>query len=187
MKKINGTLGDRDLLMAYCQKEDKEYWRILYERYVPMVYGVVLKYLKQPEDARRAVLHLFDELMGKVASHPVVEFKSWLYACVRSYCLKELQRRSGGGVVGLDESVLEYCDDFDLDAVREETAKENRLQKCIETLPEKQRICVCRFFMENRSYKEIEDATGFSLKLIKSLIHNGKRNLKLCFWKKGIA
>ena len=40
--------------------------------------------------------------------------------------------------------------------------------------------------MEDRSYKEIEEATGFSLKMIKSFIQNGKRNLKLCMQKKGV-
>ena len=44
-----------------------------------------------------------------------------------------------------------------------------------------------RFFMEDRSYKEIEDATGFPLKLIKNLVQNGRRNLKLCLGKKGLA
>ena len=145
LKKINGNLGDRDLLMAYCQKKDKEYWRVLYERYVPMVYGVALKYLKRTEDAQYAVMYLFDELMGRAAEHPLPEFKSWLYACVRNYCRKELQRRVAGGEVSLDEEVLEFCDEFSLEIVRKETAKEKMLQKCIEALPEKQRISVCRF------------------------------------------
>ncbi|MCM1031155.1 MAG: sigma-70 family RNA polymerase sigma factor [Oscillibacter sp.] len=188
MKRINRVISDRELLMAYNQKKDKGYWGVLYERYVPMVYGVALKYLKRPEDAQRIVMYLFDELSDKVTITPVDEFKFWLYTHVRSCCLKELRRRSSDGIsVSLDEEVLEFCDDFNLDAVRKEIANEKILQKCIEALPEKQRISVCRFFMEGRSYKEIEDATGFPLKLIKSLVQNGKRNLKLCLGKKGIA
>ncbi len=187
LKRIDRTVSDRELLMAYSQKKDKGYWGILYERYVPLVYGVALKYLKWPEDAQRAVMHLSDELLERAAAGPVPEFKSWLYAHVRDYCRKELQRRaSSGASVCLDEEVAEFCDGFDLDAVRK-GANGEILQKCIEALPEKQRIGVRRFFMEERSYKEIEDATGFSLKLIKNLIRNGKRNLKLCLGKKGIA
>lgn len=173
--------------MAYRQKKDKEYLGMLYERYMPMVYGVALKYLKRPEDAQQAVVRLFEGLMEKAASKPVHEFKKWLYMSVRNYCLAELRRYTSGEAVQLDEEVVDLCDDFNLDAVRKEAANEKILQKCIEALPEKQRISVCRFFMEERSYKEIEDATGFPLKLIKTLLRNGKRNLKLCLEKKGIA
>ena len=81
---------------------------------------------------------------------------------------------------------MEFCDDFNLEDIREEDQKEKVLLKCIESLPEKQRISIYRFFMEDRSYKEIEEATGFSLKMIKSFIQNGKRNLKLCMQKKGV-
>lgn len=179
LKRINRTVSDRELLLAYNQKKDKGYWGILYERYVPMVYGVALKYLKRPENAQRVVMCLFDELAEKAAVDPAEEFKYWLYAHVRDYCRGEL--------VSQDEDAAEFCDDFNPDAVRKEAANEKILQKCIEALPEKQRICVCRFFMEERSYKEIEAATGFPLKLIKNLVRNGKRNLKLCLGKKGIV
>ena len=73
-----------------------------------------------------------------------------------------------------------------IERMLEEDQKEKVLLKCIESLPEKQRISIYRFFMEDRSYKEIEEATGFSLKMIKSFIQNGKRNLKLCMQKKGV-
>lgn len=187
MKKISRTISDEELLMAYCQKKDKEYWGILYERYMPMIYGVALKYLKRPEDAQDVVMGIFEDLMMKVLITPVHTFKPWLYVCVRNYCLMELRRRSADLSVNLDEKFMEFCDDFNPDHIREEAAKEKMLQKCIEALPEKQRISIWRFFMEDRSYKEIEEATGFSLKLIKSLIQNGKRNLKLCLGKKGIV
>lgn len=188
MKRINRNVSDGELLAAYSQKQDRGYLGMLYERYVPMVYGVALKYLKRPEDAQRAVMCLFDELSERAAEDPAGEFKSWLYARVRNYCLQELRRSSSEDEpAGLDEEVAEFCDGFDLDVVRKETANEKILQKCIEALPEKQRISICRFFMEERSYKEIEDATGFPLKLIKNLIRNGKRNLKQCLGKKGIV
>lgn len=188
LKRINRNVSDGELLTAYNQKKDRGYLGMLYERYVPMVYGVALKYLKRPEDAQRAVMHLFEELPERAADDSAGEFKSWLYTRVRNYCLQELQRSSSEDEpASLDEEVAEFCDGFDLDVVRKETVNEKILQKCIEALPEKQRISICRFFMEERSYKEIEDATGFSLKLIKNLIQNGKRNLKLCLGKKGIV
>ena len=56
----------------------------------------------------------------------------------------------------------------------------------MEKLPAKQQICVRKFFIDEQSYKEIADLSGFSLKLVKSCIQNGKRNLKLCLEQKGV-
>jgi RNA polymerase sigma-70 factor (ECF subfamily) len=46
------------------------------------------------------------------------------------------------------------------------------------TLAEEQRICVEQFYLQEKSYEEIEKATGYSYNQVKSYIQNGKRNLK---------
>ena len=43
--------GDEDLLRQYLRSGDAEYFGILYNRYIPLVYGLCLKYLRTPEDA----------------------------------------------------------------------------------------------------------------------------------------
>jgi RNA polymerase sigma-70 factor (ECF subfamily) len=57
------------------------------------------------------------------------------------------------------------------------------LRKCMEELPENQRLSVTHFFMDERSYADIVELTGYSLKSVKSYIQNGKRNLKICIEK----
>lgn len=98
----------------------------------------------------------------------------------------ELRKRSGNNCVELDEKFMEFCDDFNPDDVGETEEKEEALRDCMKGLPEKQRVCVGYFFMEELSYKDIEDKSGFSLKMVKSFIQNGKRNLRLCLEQKGI-
>lgn len=187
LKVIHSHKSDAELLAAYCQSQDPVCFSDLYERYMPLIYGVALKYLKNSADAQDAVMSLFEDLSRKVLKHEIRVFKSWLYTCVRNYCFAELQKRSGEMRVTLDENGMESWDDFNLDRVREEEEKEKMVRKCMDALPEKQRIGIYRFFIENRSYKEIEETTGFSLKLVKSLIQNGKRNLKICLEKKGVS
>lgn len=185
MRKIVRNINDEELLAAYRESGKPEQFAILYERYMPLVYGVALKYLKNSADAQDVVMQIFEELLEKVLHSEIRFFKAWLYTCVRNCCLQELRRRARDLSVNLDENFMEFCDEFNLDDIKAEDHNEKVLRKCIEALPEKQRISIYRFFMEDRSYKEIEEATGFSLKLVKSLIQNGKRNLKLCLEKKG--
>ena len=99
----------------------------------------------------------------------------------------EIRKRSKNLSVSLDDSFMEFCDDFHLTVVSESEDREKSLRECVESLPEQQRISVRYFFLDELSYKEVEERTGFSSKMVKSFIQNGKRNLKLCLERKGVT
>ena len=187
MKPEQENLTDEELLKRYCDSGELVYFVEAYKRYMPLVYGVALKYLKRPEDAQDAVMQLFEELIVKVKETEIQSFKAWLYTCIRNNCLMEIRKRSKNLSVSLDDSFMEFCDDFHLTVVSESENREESLRECVESLPEKQRISVKYFFFDELSYKEVEERTGFSLKMVKSFIQNGKRNLKLCLERKGIT
>jgi RNA polymerase sigma-70 factor (ECF subfamily) len=52
------------------------------------------------------------------------------------------------------------------------------LEEAISCLDEDQRRCVELFYLKEQSYKDVADATGFTLNQVKSYIQNGKRTLK---------
>ena len=187
MKPEQENLTDEELLKRYCDSGELVYFVEAYKRYMPLVYGVALKYLKRPEDAQDAVMQLFEELIVKVKAVEIQSFKAWLYTCIRNNCLMEIRKRSKNLSVSLDDSFMEFCDDFHLTVVSESEDREESLRECVESLPEKQRISVKYFFFDELSYKEVEERTGFSLKMVKSFIQNGKRNLKLCLERKGVT
>lgn len=178
---------DEELLQKYRANGELMYLVEAYKRYMSLVYGVALKYLKKPEDAQDAVMQLFEELVRKVKETEIQTFKVWLYTCTRNYCLMEIRKQSRNLSVSLDDSFMEFCDEFHLDIAGKDENREKALQECIEALPEKQRISVNHFFMDELSYKEVEERTGFSQKKVKSFIQNGKRNLKSCLERKGIT
>ena len=187
MKPEQENLTDEELLKRYCDSGELVYFVEAYKRYMPLMYGVALKYLKRPEDAQDAVMQLFEELVVKIKEVEIQSFKAWLYTCIRNNCLMEIRKRSKNLSVSLDDSFMEFCDDFHLTVVSESENREESLRECVESLPEKQRISVKYFFFNELSYKEVEERTGFSLKMVKSFIQNGKRNLKLCLERKGVT
>ena len=187
MKPEQENLTDEELLKRYCDSGELVYFVEAYKRYMPLVYGVALKYLKRPEDAQDAVMQLFEELVVKIKEVEIQSFKAWLYTCIRNNCLMEIRKRSKNLSVSLDDSFMEFCDDFHLTVVSESENREESLRECVESLPEKQRVSVKYFFLDELSYKEVEERTGFSSKMVKSFIQNGKRNLKLCLERKGVT
>ncbi len=60
------------------------------------------------------------------------------------------------------------------------------LEDCIEELKEEQQRCVKLFFLEKKSYQQVNEETGLNMKKVKSHIQNGKRNLKMCLESKNV-
>jgi RNA polymerase sigma factor (sigma-70 family) len=52
------------------------------------------------------------------------------------------------------------------------------MNKALDQLKEEQGNCIRLMYLENKTYREIADITGYSMKEVKSHIQNGKRNLK---------
>lgn len=187
LRKRKDNRTDEELLAAYQADGDIAHFAEAYGRHMPLVYGVALKYLQNRDDAQDAVMQLFEDLAAKLKEgEEVRKFKSWLYMCTRNYCLMELRRRTKDLTVHLDDSVMEFCDGWHLEEEDEEEERSRTLRECLDKLPKKQRIAVEAFFVEELSYREVEERTGFTARMVKSFIQNGKRNLRLCLENKGI-
>jgi RNA polymerase sigma-70 factor (ECF subfamily) len=59
----------------------------------------------------------------------------------------------------------------------------SRLPDALHRLPEPQRVCIDLFYLQQKSYAEVADLTGYDLKQVKSYLQNGRRNLKLILQK----
>ena len=180
-KNIAGT--DGELIAKYLDENNMEALGVLYQRYMHLVYGVCLKYLKNREESKDAVIQIFEKLIAEIKKHEVKNFKSWLYVLTKNFCLMEL-RKSGAN----ERKIQKYFNENFMDSDEnlhpiDETdnlALNSALQKCIEKLKNGQKQCIKLFYYEEKCYQEIADFMSISLKEVKSFIQNGKRNLKIC-------
>jgi len=175
--------SDALLLANYQRSGDLGLLATLYERYMPLVFGVCLSYFKDEEQSKDAVMQIFEILVQKLKIHQVQNFKSWLHVLTRNHCLMALRKTEKNTIISLDDTLVENAAFVHLDI---DEAKENRLslmEQCMEKLPEEQRISVDLFYLQEKCYKEVADITGYDLSKVKSYIQNGKRNLKICIEK----
>ncbi len=177
------TLPDEELLAQYNRTGDTKYFGELYNRYIPLLYGVCLKYLGNAEKAEDAVMQLFEELIEKVGRYEIAVFRTWLYSVVKNHCLGLLRKEEREIPMNFEADFMEYADIVHLLSDGDEDARLPALQKCMGQLPPQQRTCIELFFMKEQSYADIVALTGYSLNLVKSYIQNGKRNLKICILK----
>jgi RNA polymerase sigma-70 factor (ECF subfamily) len=145
-----------------------------------LVYGVCLKYLKNREDAKDAVMQIFEKLAASLLNHEVTYFKSWLYVSARNHCLMQLRSGKGKSTEEISPFLMETGPEMHPETGDNLEGNLVKLEKCIEKLVAEQQQCVRLFFLQERCYAEISTQTGFALNRVKSYIQNGKRNLKIC-------
>ena len=64
-------LSDEELLTHYIKSGDTEYFGELYNRYIPLTYGLCLKYLQDEDQAQEAVMQMFEDLLPKIINYEI--------------------------------------------------------------------------------------------------------------------
>ena len=189
-KKKHKPESETDLLREYLQTGDLSILGKLYEPQMEMVFAIAMKYFKDEEEAKDTVMALFEELIPKLRHHEVENFKAWLGMVTRNYCLMELRKKT----VEFSNFEIDYNDEGEniSDNFMEITNLEHhtdsldleqnltKLEDCLKTLNLEQKQSVELFFMQEKTYQEVSQLTGFDVNKVKSYLQNGKRNLKIC-------
>jgi RNA polymerase sigma-70 factor (ECF subfamily) len=177
-------LTDKSLIDRFRTGRDKDALGTLFLRYMELVYGVSLKYLGQPEAAQDAVMDIYELVNRKLPAHEVENFSAWLYMVSKNHCLQQLRKKNNVLTISIDDPVMQngrelhqVDDGFDFETTEDIS---DQLLECIEQLPEKQRLCIRKFYFEKKSYTEICRITLLSMDQVRSNIQNGRRNLKKC-------
>lgn len=171
---------DQELVTAYRRSHDLAILAELFQRYLDLLYGVCLKYFNDRELAKDAVMDVFGELAVKLVRHEVGNFKPWLYTLAKNHCLMQLRASSRSKVHSIDAELVQTEEEMHLSDKLDKEARLDQLSDCIATLSADQKTVVSLFYLENKCYKEIELITGFEWNKVRSLIQNGRRNLRLC-------
>ena len=181
------SLTDNELITKYKKTGDNSLVGELYKRYSHLVYGVCLKYLKNEDGSKDAVLQIFENLLTDLKKHDIANFKSWLHSVARNHCLMFLRKKQTQ-LKRVNEYEATYRHEEAFAApftVHEKEEKEVMLTK-LETAmkqtrkrkhEEEQLTCIELFFLKEKCYNEVAEITGYEIKKVKSYIQNGKRNL----------
>lgn len=174
---------DEELLEQYSSDGDLQIVGELYKRHSHLALGVCIKYLRSPTLAEDAVMDIFEKLIVDLKQKQVDNFRAWLYTVCKNHCLMQLRKQQ------TDNNRSDQYQELMLSIMENEAtlhhtiedAKEMQLQlleKAITELNQEQRTCIELFYLQKKSYKEVEQITGYSDSKVKSYIQNGKRNLK---------
>ena len=95
-KKKHKPISESELLDEYRQHGDLSILGKLYEPQMEMIFAIAMKYFKDEDEAKDTVMALFEELIPKLRTHEVENFKAWLGMVARNYCLMALRNSKKG-------------------------------------------------------------------------------------------
>lgn len=171
-------LPDEELIFRYVHRNEHMAFTCLFDRYGHLVYGVCLKYLKDPDAAKDAMQQVFIKLLEDLKRFKVESFKPWLYQVAKNHCFMQLRKPVPviNGKLG-DVGDMEFEEDWHHKIEQEQLLEQ--LEAAIKVLNEEQRACIELFYLQKRTYAEIAVQTGYTVMQVKSAIQNGRRNLKI--------
>ena len=172
-------LTDEQIIAQIKQTGDRSGFSILYQRYAHLLFGWCMRYLKQASASEDAVMDVMQQLLENIDKYEIKDFKNWLFLVTRNHCFMRLRSKTEVLVEDINEldrnEFVENAEEKHLNHER----RENALHEAVHALKDEQRVCIVLFYFHKKSYREIEEMTGYDAKKVKSHIQNGKRNLRI--------
>jgi RNA polymerase sigma-70 factor (ECF subfamily) len=166
---------------------DREAFARLVDLHKRAVYGLCLRLLRHPEEARDAAQEAFARAFGGLSAYdPSQPFAPWLLRIARNHCLDQLRRRLPEAQrveLDADRGDGPERELADPAAPRADEALERRelartLEAAVAALPPNYREVVHLFHVEHLSYRQIADTMDVPIGTVMTWLHRARARLK---------
>ena len=165
--------SDRELIRAVLAGEKTGYEK-LYDRYGPLVRAICYDTTRNLTDAQDLAQDVFMrayEKLGRLRDRDI--FGKWIVGIARLRCKEWRRRRSQGRDkhVGLDDTELAIANPSNDDRIEQ-------LQAMITTLPEKERLALHTFYLQDKSADNARMIIGLSRSGFYRLLGRARKRLE---------
>lgn len=155
-------------------------WEEVAERYGPRIRRMAFKLTGDPHDAEDLTQDVFVRVYRNLESYRPGTFDGWLYRITKNLFLDRVRRRARLRMQPLGEEEWEApvsSEPGPADVVDNRTLG-SRLERALAELGEDFRLAVVLCDVEQLSYEEIAELTGWPMGTVRSRIHRGRRQLR---------
>ncbi len=165
--------SDEDLV-ALAQRGDREAFGLLYDRYLPRVYGYCLRLLRDHEAAEDANTDVFMRALTGLPAYRAGSFRSWLFTIAHNVTTDHLRQQ--GRTISM-ERAPEPIDPYDLEDSALTAVEWARIERSLPLLsPDQQQVIALR--LAGLTAVEIGAALGKPRNAIDGLHHRALLRLK---------
>ena len=171
---------DSATLMHRCGYGDRAAFRTLYDRFSAKLYGIALRFLRQPSLAADATQEAFVQIWQQAHRFDAErgDADAFMVTLVR-YRALDILRRTGREVLGYDG---EEQEDESPDALSRlvSSSEGAALKTCLDRLEPARRKMVVLAFVDGLSHGDLAQKLGMPLGSVKSAIRRSLLSLRAC-------
>ncbi|NER16024.1 RNA polymerase sigma factor [Spongiivirga citrea] len=159
---------------------DSSYYTHLVNRYKNLVYSIVLRMLKNEDDAHEVAQDVFVKVYTSLASFKGdAKFSTWIYKIAYHKCLDALKKKKRNfDTVSIDATYEIGIDQVENGLGQLETAERKEIiNKAILSLKEDYAAILTLYYFEELSLKEITKVVGGTLDNVKIKLYRGRKML----------
>lgn len=165
-------------LVRECMEGNTESFSDLVSRYKKLVYSVVCKFAKDNEEAEDLSQEVFIKIYKSLGRYsPEFRFSTWTVKVATNICL-DFARKKKLNYVSIDEFENTVGDDNSPEDMLLQKEKVLNVRAAIDSLPEIYRTPIVLYHHKGMSYKEIAEALGKPVSIVKNRIFRARNTLK---------
>jgi len=181
-------LSEDNLIRLYQRDPSSSIATELHRRYQYLIFGVCMKYLKDTSASEDIAIEVMEKVLAQLKTKiEIKNFSSWLYGMVRNECVSYIRKRKKSQELEeahkkWKKNQSEFMENDGFVRLYNRGPLVNRelmVNQALNQLNREQRQCLELYYYQEKSYKEIEQVTGFNQKKVKSALQNGKRKMKI--------
>jgi len=191
---VHVALSSEAKLVRLASEGKRDAFASLVERHKRSVYGLCVRLLQDPEEARDAAQETFARACGALDGlDPESPFRPWVLRIARNLCLDLIRRRlpakarleldalpEEGASPELADPAAERGDE-----VVERAEVRASLSQAVAALPPHYREAVHLFHIDELSYKEIAATLGVPIGTVMTWLHRARSRLRQALEKEG--
>ncbi len=173
---------DDATLIAQVQAGNAHAYRFLVEKHKNLVWHIALKLVDRQEDAedlcQEVFLRVFRDI-GKFRGE--AKLSTWIGAITYNMCVGHLRKKGREIMVPIDDYTpitRGKAATENAEQAMDRKSLKKLIHRVIESLPVQYRTVITLFYLEELSYKEIEEITGMPDGTVKSYLNRGRQIIR---------
>ncbi len=173
---------DDATLIAQVQAGNEHANRFLIEKYKNLVWHLVLRMVDQTEDAEDLCQEIFLRVFRDIGKfRGEAKLSTWIGAIAYNMSVTYLRKKGKNIMVPVDDYLPVASGKPAVESADEALDKSSMkkiVHRVIDSLPVQYRTVITLFYLEELSYKEIEEITGMPDGTIKSYLNRGRQAIR---------
>jgi len=169
---------DQDLIKSFLDGNQDSFEELV-NRYKNLVYSVITRQTRDVEEANDISQEVFIKVYKNLHKYTAeYKFSTWIMRITSNHII-DMHRRKKIETVSIEATEYRadsHADSPETELIRADQAK--RINKIVDTLPEKYKIPVILYHHDDLTYQEISEKTDEPLSKVKNRIFRGRKILK---------